>query len=134
MDVIINLLTSFASAASVTDTGLLMIVIALIALLYKYIIKPMYEKVLIVPTKDEVKDIVGESIAIEKTDFEELSKKLESVSKSIEFLKELDKSNFKEITEIKRDVEQIKQILNQFQGHMMYGGRRTSDFGNRELK
>jgi predicted RNA-binding protein (virulence factor B family) len=48
-------------------------------------------------------------------------------------VEDLSEGSYREIRELKKDVEQIKQILNQFQGHLMYSDKSNS-FGNRELR
>ena len=56
------------------------------------------------------------------------------VADILDGLDDLDKDTNKEVQNLREDVDKIKQILNQFQGHLMYRGSRSNDFGNKELK
>jgi len=120
----------------ITDTGLILFLILIISGLSYYVVKPIYYKVLSIPTVDDVKEIIINTAKSEELNIEEIEKEINSkLDKLIEVLDEvedLEKGSYREIKELKRDIEQIKQILNQFQGHLMYG--RNSDFGNRELR
>lgn len=120
----------------ITDTGLILFLILMISGLSYYVVKPIYYKVLSIPTVDDVKEIIINTAKSEEFNIEEIEKEINSkLDKLIEVLDEvedLEKGSYREIKELKRDIEQIKQILNQFQGHLMYG--RNSDFGNRELR
>ena len=62
-----------------------------------------------------------------------MSKLLDKLVEKLDGVDEVAKNNGRDLTEIKHDVENIKQILNQFQGHMMYNDQ-PRNFGNRELK
>jgi hypothetical protein len=104
--------------------------------LYKLVLKPMLVKVEKIPTLEEIKETVTTAAAPEDIHFEEIAKRLEKLMEELDKHFDEEITNSRDIADIKRDIEYIKQILNQFQGHMMYssGDRRSSDFGNRELK
>lgn len=128
-----TLIGSLVESGTIADTTLLLIIIALIGLAYINVVKPMFDRIKTVPTSEEVKAIVETAEASEGIDIEELSKKLDKITEVLDEVEDLNRGNYREVKELKRDIEQIKQILNQFQGHLMYGSR-SSSFGNRELK
>lgn len=132
---IISIINGILENGAISDTGLLLIIIILILCGYKYILKPIYDKVFVIPSLDNVKELVSECNDNEKLNIDELTKKLQKLELLLDSINDIDKGSYREILELKKDIESIKQILNQFQGHMMYSGsRRSSDFGNRELK
>lgn len=117
----------------ITETGLIFSVIILILSISYYFIKPMYLIIKDLPTKENLNDsidIKNEEI-IESA--KEMTNKLDKLIQVLDNVEDYEKDNYTKITELKRDIEHIKQILNQFQGHLMYGNRRGNDFGNREL-
>jgi len=126
-------LATLLSGGVLSEGALILILIFMVSALSYYFIRPMFKKVEQIPNISELKKLLKDSSEHDQSDIDELSKKLDKIIEVLEDLDDIDKSSFREIKELKRDVETIKQILNQFQGHMMYGGRQ-SDFGNREIK
>ena len=130
---LVTLISDLIDAGLVADTTLLLIILALMGYAYKFILVPMLEKVNAVPTIENLKGIVSESTHAGELDIEEVSKKLDKIVEVLDEIEGTGEANRRDIKDLRRDVEQIKQILNQFQGHLMYGGG-PSHFGNRELK
>jgi hypothetical protein len=128
------LISDLVSSGVLSDTTLLLILIAIMGLMYKYIFRPMQRKMDVLIDKAQLDRVVNDLELSTCEKVEELSKKLEELLNVIDHIEEFGKDNSREILNIKHDVEQIKQILNQFQGHLMYGNRMSSDFGNKELK
>lgn len=128
-----TLISDLVDAGAIADTTLLLIIISLLGLAYRYIFVPMLDKLNSVPTIDNMKNIVNQSAEISELDLDEVSKKLDKIVEVLDEIEGTGEANRRDIKDLRRDVEQIKQILNQFQGHLMYGGG-PSHFGNRELK
>jgi chromosome segregation ATPase len=91
----------------------------------------MFDKIRSVPNEDSLKQIVKENSS--ELELKEVSNKLDKLIEALDEIESTGNSNRRDIKDLRRDVEQIKQILNQFQGHFMYSGG-PSHFGNRELK
>jgi Tfp pilus assembly protein PilO len=130
---LVTLISDLIDAGLVADTTLLLIILALMGYAYKFILVPMLEKVSAAPTTENLKSIINESTHAGELDIEEVSKKLDKIVEVLDEIEGTGEANRRDIKDLRRDVEQIKQILNQFQGHLMYGGG-PSHFGNRELK
>jgi hypothetical protein len=134
---IFNFISALVENGTITDAGLLLIIILMICALSYYVLRPIYNKIQMVPSKEDVQEIIKAKIDIEEKHLEEIgeniSKKLDKMSDLLDGVEDLGKGSYREVKELKKDIEQIKQILNQFQGHLMYGGK-TSSFGNRELR
>lgn len=133
---LLGLITKLAESGIITDSALLIMIISLLSLLYKHVFRPMFEHIKNQPTKEEIRNLLNIAGEIDKISFEELSKRVDRTLEKLDSVEEFAKDNHKDLIELKRDIDYIKQLLNQFQGHMMYGSgsRRSSDFGNRELK
>jgi len=129
-----QLIRDLAEAGVLTDTTLILIVIALLGLGYKHVLRPIRDKVELHPTIDEIKSIAQTRNEEEELNVEELRNKLDQMLIKINEIERYTENHGRELKEIQHDVEHIKQILNQFQGHFMYGSRRASDFGNKELR
>lgn len=120
---LLAILNSLIENGILADATLFLIIISILVYGFSFFIRPIYQKVDKLGTPEQIKTEIN---------VEELSKKLDKMTKVLDEIKEFDRDSYREINELKRDIEQIKQILNQFQGHLMYG--RSSSFGNRELK
>lgn len=134
---IFNFISALVENGTITDAGLLLIIILMICALSYYVLRPIYNKIQLVPSKEDVQEIIKAKIDIEEKHLgeigENISKKLDKMSDLLDEVDDLGKGSYREVKELKKDIEQIKQILNQFQGHLMYSGK-TSSFGNRELR
>jgi Zn-dependent M32 family carboxypeptidase len=93
----------------------------------------MLDKLKSVPSNAQIKESLKESENNSDLKLEEVSKKLDKMIEVLDEIEDNGDANRRDVKEIRRDIEHIKQILNQFQGHLMYGGG-PSHFGNRELK
>lgn len=133
MDSLVTLIGELVQNGTIADTTLLLIIISLIGLGYQFVLKPLLARVEKTPTTKTVADIVNAANVGCGTSFESVSKRLDKLLEVLNEVEGLNKDSTRDIKELRRDVEQIKQILNQFQGHLMYGGG-PSHFGNRELK
>jgi len=130
---LVSLISNLAEAGVITDTALILIVITGLGLLYKNVLKPMFARVQQQPTMDEIKKLVKESSDKDELNIEEVSKKLKEIENKLNEVEDYLKVEQADHAQLKRDIEQIKTMLNQFQGHMMYNNH-GSAFGNRELK
>jgi DNA repair exonuclease SbcCD ATPase subunit len=127
------LISDLVKGGMVADTTLLLIIIGLIGLGYTQIIKPLMSRVEKSVTLENIKTVADEIHKENELNIEEVSKKLDKIVEVLDEIESSGENNRRDIKELRRDVEHIKQILNQFQGHLMYGGG-PSHFGNRELK
>lgn len=131
----IALVNTILEKGLLTDTTLMLIIIVLLGYGFRYLIKPIYTKIQKVPTTDYIDESLDKNYNKEEINFELLSKKLEKLTEMLDEVEDLERASHRDVLEVRRDIEHIKEILNQFQGHMLYsGGRRQGDFGNRELK
>ena len=116
-----------------TETLLLMLN-GLVIFGYIKVIKPLKDRIDTLATLKDIKESNDASTKEKKINLDEITEKLDKIIDNIDEIQDLDGNKYREIIDIRRDVETVKQILNQFQGHMMYGVRRVEDFGNRELR
>ena len=128
---IFSVINSLFEKGIITDTFLLLIIIAIQLLSYKYILRPIFDNIKVI---DQFKKNLDEHYAGDRIELDKICKSLDKIIRMLEEIEKEDGSSSKDLISLKQDVEKIKQILNQFQGHLMYGTRRSSDFGNRELK
>lgn len=133
MDPIISLLTSLTESGILDHVSLLLIIIAFLLWVYRNVLTPLKKKVDTMASHDEIKAHVKEVDSIHMNAIHHLSKKLDGLLEELKKVEDYSKSNSRDIIELRRDIEQIKQILNQFQGHLMYN-KKGSDFGNQELR
>jgi len=135
MNSVIDTLNKLYDAGILSNASLSMSIILVLLLGYKYLLYPMYKKVMKLPTSDDIKTITKENAVAEKEAIAELMKKINIVYEHLEKIEDFDKDSSRDIKELYNVVKEIKTVLTQFQGHMLYSqGRRTEDFGNRELK
>lgn len=130
---VLGILTSLINSGVISSHALLLLIIGLLVIGYIYVFKPTLKRVTTIPSKREMNDIINDSTQKEDVNFEEAAKKLEKIMDMLDNVEDLGKGNKRNISQMRRDIESIKQILIQFQGHMMYGNR-SSEFGNKELK
>lgn len=132
---IFKLIPFIIENGSISNSGLLTLIL-ITGILY-YVLKPIYNKIQITPSKNDIHEIIKSKINIEEKHLSEIgeniSKKLDKMTILLDEVEDLSEGSYREIRELKKDVEQIKQILNQFQGHLMYSDKSNS-FGNRELR
>lgn len=127
--VIIKIFESALSGVIEPNIALLCIIVVMVFGIYKFVLIPMKKKVVDMPSSESVKDIVNDTTSAE---IEKLNGKIDILIKRMETLETHNETSEKDCDEIKRDLENIKQILNQFHGHMLYNNQAA--FGNRELK
>jgi vacuolar-type H+-ATPase subunit I/STV1 len=127
------LIRDIVASGGVTDGTILLFIFIFAYLGYRYAIKPLSERLVDIPSKEELQNVVQSAIDENDLSLDDVSKKLEKLLEKLDDVEEFAKDNAKDVQDIKRDVEQIKQILNQFQGHLMYN-HNPGSFGNRELK
>lgn len=128
-----TLISELANGGVIADSTLLLIIIGLIGLGYSYVLKPLVTRSENTASLDNIKAIADEIHKENELNIEEVSKKLDKIVEVLDEIESTSENNRRDIKELRRDVEHIKQILNQFQGHLMYGGG-PSHFGNKELK
>lgn len=127
--VIVGILKSLSEETFTLEAALVSLLILLALYAYKHFIKPL--------TKS-LKNV--DDNLIKREEVTEIQNKIDSTISKLDRLIERNAhvdettSNLERDAQVlKRDLEQVKGILNQFQGHMLYG-RRSSDFENQELR
>lgn len=133
MEFIGSILSEAIKDGRLSTESLLMLLNGLVIAAYMMVVRPIKEKIDTLPSIVDVKDIIDETNKIDKVRLDEIAARLDKIVKDIDEIHGLDEDTYREIINMRRDVETVKQILNQFQGHMMYG-RRSEDFGNKELR
>lgn len=126
------ILSDLVQSGSITDTSLLLIIIALMGLCYVYVLKPMIGSLDKTVSVSNVEDIISKSSTDHQYELEEVSDRLDKLIETLDEIGQHSKDSIRDIKEIRQDVQNIKQILNQFQGHFMYNN--PGHFGNRELR
>lgn len=129
---IFSFLSGLVASGTISTSGLILVVILLLCGLSFYLFRPMFQRLKSMPTKTEIEEIMKLKKSFDKDCIDNVNIKLDKVLEIMDKIDDLDANNYREVKEIRRDIETVKQILNQFQGHMMYS--KTNDFGNRELK
>ena len=135
MDMLIAFFTSAATSVGITDAGLSVILIILLGLLHRYVFKPMHKAVDDIPTHKDISDLIDKGTQAGNKELQAVVDKLNKIEHKIERIESSESITDLSIKDLRRDIESVKTILNQFQGHMMYGvDRRSSDMGNQQLK
>lgn len=129
---IFTFLSGLVTSGTISPSALILIVILFLCVLSFYIFRPMLTRIKTMPTKADVEEIIKIKKEFDKTCIDDVNTKLDKVLDVMDKIDNLDENNYREVKEMRRDIETVKQILNQFQGHMMYG--HSNDFGNRELR
>lgn len=133
MDMLISALTQFAESSKISAASLSIIIIMLMSFSYRYLFNPMFERIKKLPDSEEMKKIINYQHDKYVEQINVVIDRLEHIESKLSIIDDLENINDVHMKDLKRDIESVKTILNQFQGHMMYG-RRTGDFGNQELK
>lgn len=130
-----TILETLINKGVLADTSLFLVIIAILIYGYKFVLSPILEHVKAAPSLDEIKVIAQPRNEVEGVNVEEISKKLDKIVEVLDEVEDFGRGNYREVKELKKDIEQIKTMLNQFQGHFMYNRSTNSgDFGNRELR
>jgi len=133
MEILIDAgLESLANHGVIIDSGLIMVLVAGLALLYKYVIKPLKTAVEDLLTRKQLEDVRDEMQVSDQKNFQELVTRLNTLVAVAEDISDTETGVDRDVKDIKKDVENIKDMLNQIQGHLMYN--RSDGFGNRELR
>ena len=127
------LLELFKNIEGGVNAPIILIILLVNALIYWKVLRPMKKRVDVIPTTEECQGMVDDQTEKLDLDVVGILEKLDNITDSLKDIENKSKNSHQEVSTLKNDVEGIKQILNQFQGHMLYGNSR-SDFGNRELK
>lgn len=130
---LISFFTQLVASGSITVSGLIVIVIVMLIGITYYLLTPIHKTVKGTPSLDDVRELINSQGNVDAAHVESINKTLDEIIKKLEEIDSYDRDNYRELKELRRDVESVKQILNQFHGHMLYG-RTPSDFGNKELK
>lgn len=128
------LLSDMTKNGIIADTTLLLIIIGLMFLAHKHILKPLVARVNTLPTTTDLDKRFNHKIELNEKHVREILLKLDAIEERVRKVEEFTALEGAEFQDFKRDIDLIRTMLNQFQGHMMYGGRRAGDFGNQELK
>ncbi len=134
MEFIGSIISEAMKNGYITTETLLLLLNGLVIVGYFKVIKPLKDKVDTIATIDDIRATSDTTSREGKINLGEIITKLDKIIDNIDEIQDLDGNTYREIINMRRDVESVKRILDQFQGHMMYGGRRSEDFGNRELK
>ena len=134
MEFIGSIISEAIKNGYITTETLLLLLNGLVIVGYFKVIKPLKDKIDTIATIDDIRATSDTTSREGKINLGEIITKLDKIIDNIGEIQDLDGNTYREIISMRRDVESVKRILDQFQGHMMYGGRRAGDFGNRELK
>ena len=110
-----------------------LIVISLLIVIYKYVLRPMQKSIKELPSLKQINSTRVEMRAVDNLRMDDLKDKLEKILLNMEELELIDNGVSKDMQVLRNDIEGVKQMLNQIQGHFMFSGR-SSGFGNKELK
>lgn len=133
MDMLLSIFSSAAASSGVTDVGLSIMIITLLGFLYKYTLLPIHLKVHKIPSESDITKIIESGMNQSIKEISIIVKKLDNIEEKLKTLDNSDITADINMKEIRRDIESVKTILNQFHGHMMYG-RRAGNIVNQELK
>ena len=134
MEFIGSIISEAMKNGYITTEMLLLLLNGLVIVGYFKVIKPLKDKIDTIATINDIKATSDATSREGKINLGEIITKLDKIIDNIDEIQGLDGNTYREIINMRRDVESVKRILDQFQGHMMYGGRRSEDFGNRELR
>lgn len=134
MEFIGSIISEAMKNGYITTETLLLLLNGLVIVGYFKVIKPLKDKIDTIATIDDIRATSDTTSREGKINLGEIITKLDKIIDNIDEIQDLDGNTYREIINMRRDVESVKRILDQFQGHMMYGGRRAGDFGNRELR
>lgn len=130
MELLAPIINQLMTDGRISTESLIILLIAALALLYLKVLRPLKEHITKLPTEEYFVKLNSEGTEKDKAGIKEITDRLDKISSIIDEIEDIGRAGQRDIGQLKHDVEAIKQILNQFQGHMMYG----SVFGNRELK
>ena len=134
MEFIGSIISEAMKNGYITTETLLLLLNGLVIVGYFKVIKPLKDKIDTIATIDDIRATSDTTSREGKINLGEIITKLDKIIDNIDEIQDLDGNTYREIINMRRDVESVKRILDQFQGHMMYGGRMAGDFGNRELR
>jgi len=132
-----NLIIKFVEMMTVGNVsptiGLAIIIIILLVLLYTKIFSKLPKNENFEEHVQKIKE--NTRIEVNKTEVKSdiILKRLDNITQKINNVDLISDNNIKELKDIQHDITYIKQILDQFHGHLMYN-RSSDKFGNRELK
>jgi len=127
---IYKLLTKMIETGQLSQSSIPVLLVVLCILGFKYIFNPMKKRIDDMPLKGDVDKTIA--ALKENINFEDVLLKFDKICELINKLEEIDKSSYNEINSFKHDLEHIKQLLNQFHGHLLYSDNRPK-YGNKEL-
>ena len=134
MEFIGSIISEAMKNGYITTETLLLLLNGLVIVGYFKVIRPLKDKIDTIATIDDIRATSDATSKEGKINLGEIIAKLDKIIDNIDEIQNLDGNTYREIINMRRDVESVKRFLDQFQGHIMYGGRRSEDFGNRELK
>ena len=134
MEFIGSIISEAMKNGYITTETLLLLLNGLVIVGYFKVIKPLKDKIDTIATIDDIRATSDATAKEGKINLGEIITKLDKIIDNIDEIQNLDGNTYREIINMRRDVESVKRFLDQLQGHIMYGGRRSEDFGNRELK
>ena len=134
MEFIGSIISEAIKNGYITTETLLLLLNGLVIVGYFKVIRPLKDKIDTIATIDDIRATSDATSREGKINLSEIITKLDKIIDNIDEIQNLDGNTYREIINMRRDVESVKRFLDQFQGHIMYGGRRSEDFGNRELK
>ena len=134
MEFIGSIISEAMKNGYITTETLLLLLNGLVIVGYFKVIRPLKDKIDTIATIDDIRATSDATAKEGKINLGEIITKLDKIIDSIDEIQNLDGNTYREIINMRRDVESVKRFLDQLQGHIMYGGRRSEDFGNRELK
>jgi predicted phage tail protein len=133
MDPITRLISELVTSGAIADTTLLLVILGLMFWGYRNVLSPLVKKVDSIASADTIEEQNKEVFNKTELSFEDISKKLVEVEKKLDEVEEYLKIEVRDHEQLKRDLDTIKTILNQFQGHMLYNNHGSKN-GNQELR
>ena len=134
MEFIGSIISEAMKNGYITTETLLLLLNGLVIVGYFKVIRPLKDKIDTIATIDDIRATSDATSREGKINLGEIITKLDKIIDNIDEIQHLAGNTYREIINMRRDVESVKRFLDQLQGHIMYGGRRSEDFGNRELK
>lgn len=129
---LISLLNTGIKTGLIAETTLIFLVIGILLLCYKYMWKPTKDTVDELPSLESIKELLDGYSETDRMTLDNLTNYLKKIDEKLQDIGEKTTGSEREIQDMKKDVDSIREILNQIQGHLLYS--HSSGFGNRELK
>lgn len=135
MEAFLAALFAFMADRFSDDTLILMVLLTSLIIVYKYVLKPIYDKVHDTPSTAFLETVAQAQLDgfLElKEKLDNLERNLDSVQVQILAISQNSAMSDRDIQELKREITEMRNIILQFQGHMIYGN--ADLFGNKGIR